>query len=282
MSFLTPLFLLGLAGLAVPVIIHLIQRERKNVVQFPSLMFLQRIPYQSVRRRRVRNWPLLLLRLAALALIVAAFARPFLRRQALAVSAAGGAREVVVMVDRSDSMAYGDRWARATAAARKAIAGIGPSDRASLVFFASGADVALRSASDHGRLEAAVLTTKPGAAATRYAPALKLAGSIVSESSLPRREVILISDFQRSGWQGAEGVRLPDGVVLTPRPITDDRTSNLSVTPVSLQRSTFSQQDRVTVTGGVTNHSSSAASNVELSLEIDGHAVQSERVSVEP
>jgi len=61
MSFLTPLFLLGLAGLAVPVIIHLIQRERKNVVQFPSLMFLQRIPYQSVQRRRIRNWPLLLL-----------------------------------------------------------------------------------------------------------------------------------------------------------------------------------------------------------------------------
>ena len=117
MSFLTPLFLLGLAGLAVPVIIHLIQRERKNVVQFPSLMFLQRIPYQSVQRRRIRNWPLLLLRLAALALIVAAFGRPFLRRQALAAAAGSGAREVVVLIDKSYSMGYGDRWARATAIA---------------------------------------------------------------------------------------------------------------------------------------------------------------------
>ena len=120
MSFLTPLFLLGLATLAVPVIIHLIQRERKNVVQFPSLMFLRRIPYQSVRRRRIRNWPLLLLRLAALALIVAAFARPFLRRDTLSAAAAGGAREVVVLIDRSYSMGYGDRWARATAAAGRA------------------------------------------------------------------------------------------------------------------------------------------------------------------
>ena len=56
MSFLTPLFLVGLAGLAIPVILHLIQKERKNVVQFPSLMFLRRIPYQSVRRRRIRHW----------------------------------------------------------------------------------------------------------------------------------------------------------------------------------------------------------------------------------
>src|SRR3954454_12986078 len=282
MSFLTPLFLLGLAGLAVPVIIHLIQRERKNVVQFPSLMFLQRIPYQSVQRRRIRNWPLLLLRLGALALIVAAFARPFLRRPALAAAGANGAREVVILLDRSYSMGYGDRWSRATAAARDAIAQVGPSDRASVVFFSSGPEVVLKSTPDRSRLNAAVSTGKPGAGATRYGPALKLAGSIVSESALPRREVILISDFQRNGWQGAEGVRLPDRVTLTPYAITDGPTSNLSITPVSLQRSTFSQQDRVVVTAGVTNHGSSAASNVEVSLEIDGHAVQSERVSIEP
>src|SRR4051794_40438423 len=128
MSFLTPLFLLGLAGLAVPVIVHLIQRERKNVVQFPSLMFLQRIPYQSVRRRRIRNWPLLLLRMVALALIVAAFARPFLRRQAVALAAAGGAREVVILVDRSYSMGYGERWTRAVTAGHKAVSALGQGD----------------------------------------------------------------------------------------------------------------------------------------------------------
>jgi aerotolerance regulator-like protein/VWA domain-containing protein len=282
MSFLTPLFLLALTGLAVPVIIHLIQRERKNVVQFPSLMFLQRIPYQSVQRRRIRNWPLLLLRLAALALIVAAFARPFFRRAELAAAGAGGAHEVVILIDNSYSMGYADRWTRATAAAREAIGQIGPSDRATIVFFSSGGEVALKSTPDRSRLNAAVATGKPGAGATRYGPALKLAGSIASESSLPNREVIMISDFQRSGWQGAEGVRLPDGVTLIPKPITDSSTSNLSVTPVSLQRSTFSEQDRVTVTGGLTNHSSSAAPNIEVSLEIDGRAVQTERVSVEP
>jgi hypothetical protein len=33
-------------------------------------MFLRKIPYQSVERRRIHNWPLLLMRLAAMALIV--------------------------------------------------------------------------------------------------------------------------------------------------------------------------------------------------------------------
>src|SRR5688572_801389 len=151
MSFLTPLFLVALAGLAIPVLIHLIQRERKNVVQFPSLMFLRRIPYESVQRRRIRHWALLLMRLAALALVVLAFARPFLRRANPAGAGGAGAREVVVLIDQSYSMGYGDRWQRALGAARDAVNGLGASDRGSVVFFASGAEVALRSTADKGR-----------------------------------------------------------------------------------------------------------------------------------
>src|SRR6476661_11267453 len=98
MGFVAPLVLLGLGALAVPIFVHLIQRERKRVVEFPSLMFLRRIPYQSVRRRRIRDVLLLLLRLAALALIVLAFARPFFRRHSLAAATQQGAREVVILL----------------------------------------------------------------------------------------------------------------------------------------------------------------------------------------
>jgi hypothetical protein len=77
MSFLAPLFFAALAAVAVPIFVHLIQRERKDLIEFPSLMFLRRIPYQSVERRRIHNWPLLLLRIAGMALIIAGFARPF-------------------------------------------------------------------------------------------------------------------------------------------------------------------------------------------------------------
>src|SRR3972149_5381121 len=54
MGFLAPLFFGALATLAVPVLIHLIQREKKQVVRFPSLMFLEKIPYKSVQRGRIR------------------------------------------------------------------------------------------------------------------------------------------------------------------------------------------------------------------------------------
>ncbi len=280
MSFLTPLFLVGLAALAIPVLLHLIQRERKNIVEFPSLMFLRRIPYESVRRRRIRNWALLLLRLAALAAIVLAFARPFLRRAPAIGPGSGGAREVVVLVDRSYSMGYGDRWQRAMAAAHDAVSRIGPGDRGSIVFFSSSAEVALRSTSDRARLDGALAGARPSAGATKFGPALKLAGSILSESPLPRREVVLITDLQRAGWQGAEGVRLPDGSTVTAVPITDKDPANVAVTPVSLQRANFSGQERVTVTSGIVNRSRRPAA-VDIALDLDGRSVQTRRVSAE-
>ena len=105
-----------------PVLLHLTQREKKQIIRFPSLMFVRRIPYQSVRRRKIHNWLLLMVRLAALALIIPAFARPFFAAATtLRSPAAPGAREVVVLLDQSYSMGYGDRWERARAAAHDAL-----------------------------------------------------------------------------------------------------------------------------------------------------------------
>jgi hypothetical protein len=280
MTLLTPLFLVGLLGLAIPVFLHLIQKERKNVVQFPSLMFVRRIPYQSVRRRRIRHWLLLAMRLAALTLLVLAFARPFLRRTEI-VASASGSREVVILIDRSYSMSYGNKWSQAMTAVQNAINSVNPSDRGSIVLFGSSTEVAVRTAPDRARLQAAVAGLQPSAGATRYGPALKLAGSILGESALPRREAILISDFQRSGWQGGEGVRLPDGAVLTPVMISESGKPNVAIAPVTLQQTEFQNQQRVTVTTGAVNHSDTATT-ADIALEIGGRAIQTRRVSLAP
>src|SRR3954467_1289024 len=179
MTFLTPLFLIGLAGLAVPVLLHLIQRERKQVVQFPSLMFLRRIPYQSVRRRRIRHWLLLAMRCAAIVLIVLAFARPFFQQGAFAAAAVAGAREVVILLDQSASMGYGDHWQKARDAAHRVVAGLAADDKATLVLFGRNAEENMRATSDRPRLDAAIDAAKVGSDATRFGPALKLADSIL-------------------------------------------------------------------------------------------------------
>ena len=284
MSFIAPLFFVALAALAIPVLIHLFQREKKQVMRFPSLMFVQQVPYKSIQRRRVHNWLLLLVRLAVLTLIVLAFTRPFFERQDLGTATGGGAREVVILLDQSYSIGYADRWERAQAAATEAINGLGPVDRGSVVLFSSGAEIALRSSAggERERLIAAVEAAEPTAGATRFAPALKVAGSILADSPLPRREVILVSDFQRGGWRGEEGASLPEGATLTAVPITGGaEPPNVAVTGVSLARSTFSNQERVVATAVVANRGTQSLTGGELALEIDGRPIQTERLDVE-
>ena len=282
MTFLTPLFLLGLAALAVPILIHLTQKERKSVVEFPSLMFLRKIPYESVQRRRIRDWLLLALRLAAIALIVTAFARPFLRGSDLA-AAPGGARDIVVLVDRSYSMGYGEAWARAQRAAADALANTTPADRISLVMFADTAEVAVRSTPDRSRAIAEINAATPGPGSTKYGPALKLAGSLLAESLLPRKEVILVSDFQRGGWQPDDTLRMPGGTKVTTVVVDGGQGASLALTPVALLRTRDAgQPERVTVTAGVLNRTTTAASDVPINLEIDGRIVQDLKISVAP
>jgi hypothetical protein len=280
MSFLAPLFFVGLAAIAIPVLVHLIQRERKRVIEFPSLMFIQKIPYQSVRRRRIRHWFLLLMRAAAIALIVAAFTRPFFPQGAAAIAAAGGNRELVILLDQSASMGYGDHFERAREAARSVINSMGASDKATLVLFSRSAEESMRATSDRGRLEAALGTAKVTASATRYGPALKLAESILARSTLPRREAVLISDFQKSGWSGAEDIHFGDQIRLTPMSVASDQEKNISVPSITFARATFSGQDRITVSAGVSNRSSEPVTNIPVTLEIEGHEIETVKANI--
>src|ERR687889_965997 len=103
MSFLTPLFFLGVAALAAPILVHLVRRTRARRVQFPALVFVRQVPQRTIRRRTLHNLLLLLLRCLAILLIVIAFTRPFFGGGG---SEAAGLKTpaAVILVDASLSM----------------------------------------------------------------------------------------------------------------------------------------------------------------------------------
>src|SRR4051812_1325217 len=278
MNFLAPAFFAGLAAIAVPVLIHLINRERKVVVEFPSLMFLERIPYRSVRRQKIRHLLLLILRCIAVALLVAAFARPFFERRHTAIGSAG-AKEVVVLLDRSASMGYGDRWAKAQAAARKVVNGLGASDHATLVLFANDASVASDPMATPDRVAAAISAAKLSAEATRYTPALKLASQILSASTLPQRQVVLISDYQKVGWANHNEIVFPLGTVVTATDVGSASSPDVSVADVKTDRDSTGDRDHVTVAARIVN-TGGVAKAVTATLAIGGRDVQSKEVKL--
>jgi hypothetical protein len=157
---------------------------------------------------------------------------------------------------------------------------MGANDRATLVLFDRNAEENMRATSDRVRLEGAVNAAKVGSGATRYGPALKLAESILSRSPLKRRETVLISDFQRAGWSGSEEVHFPEGMTLSTVSVASPDTANLAVPSVAFGRTSFSGQERIAVTAGLSNKGDAPLKDVPVTLTIDGHEIQTERVAV--
>src|ERR1700731_3288329 len=93
-------FLAATAAVAVPILIHLLLRPRARRVDIGSVRFLKRALRNSTRRRKVRRWLLLALRMAAVLLLALLFARPYLSGR----GADGRDREVLLLVDQSASM----------------------------------------------------------------------------------------------------------------------------------------------------------------------------------
>lgn len=281
LSFLAPLFLAGLAALAIPVALHLAQRERRQVVDFPSLMFLRKIPHKSEKRRRLRDLALLALRCLALALLAGAFARPLLSRgDALPAAAGSGAREVVILLDRSWSMGADDRWTRARDAARRAADGVRPGDRATLVLFDAAATAVTQPTADRATLHAAIAGATLGARGTRYAPALRLASQILDASDRPRREAVLITDFQKRGWDGREEVHLPPGTTLTRVDLSGGSSGDVAVASVALGRSTREGREHVAASARLVNTGAEPVRDVRATLELNGRSIETAAATV--
>ena len=107
LAFLSPWFLLGALAVALPVVLHLRKQDTAPAHAFAAIRFLRRAPVEARRPRQLRDLLLLALRVAALALLAAAFARPYIRGE----DAVGGI--TIVAVDTSFSMGAPGRMAKA-------------------------------------------------------------------------------------------------------------------------------------------------------------------------
>ncbi|MDX1578080.1 MAG: BatA domain-containing protein [Gemmatimonadota bacterium] len=277
MSFVTPWLLAGLGLLAVPVIIHLTQRQRSQVEAFPSLMFLRRVPFKTTSRRRIRHPLLFALRCLAVVLLALAFARPFFETAGAAPTER--TRDVVLLVDASASLRFGDRWRAALDSARAILSGLGEGDRAALVTFHERAEARSELTADLTSVRAALDGLEPTDLGTRMEAGLQLAARILSESDRTEREVVLVSDFQRSGWEDEGRVRLPDGVALrTVRP-DGEEAANVAVVDATLQGG---EGGRARVLVRIVNMSDDEVSGLPVSLSLGGRAVGTLPIDLEP
>lgn len=203
--FLNPAWLWGLGGIAIPVVLHLFFRRRFKVVQWAAMRFLAQAVQKSSRRQKLTQILLMAARMLILAILAAAFARPY-HAGASGIAAALAPRHYCLVLDRSLSMAYRDGgttlWEGARSRAGAWIRTLSGADR--LLVIATPQAGAARSLSFTGDMERAAAEVEGMALADGPADIVSalLAGcTAATEASVPDLQFVVVTDLQRVSFR---------------------------------------------------------------------------------
>lgn len=260
--------LLGLAGLAIPILIHLLNRRRFDVVDWGAMQFLK-ISETTRRKILIEEVLLMAMRMGVIALMVLALAAPYLISPWLSkfMASAGGRpnRDVVIVIDGSYSMGFtGDEQTpheKAKEWALSYLRELGPGDNVTILQAKQQVvKVVGEPTADLEKAREAVRKLPEPRGGVNWPQALQTALEILRPSRRPIREIVVLGDGQRVGWCDANNLLrwelmaqgLPDEI---PKPnvwvvnVNPERKAedppNWSLTPLRASRAVASVGQRV-------------------------------------
>lgn len=289
MTFLNPLLLFGLAAAAIPIILHLLNLRKLKTVEFSSLQFLKELQKTKMRRLRIRQLLLLLVRTLIIIALVMAFSRPALRGSFAGTIGTHARTTIVLILDDSPSMSVRNERGVLFAQAKEAAGGI-------VDLMREGDEVYLVKLSDvHHRetyspafaaapLKILLDQLTPTYETASYRSALGIAAKIVAESKNFNQEVYLITDKQETQFlpsAPSDSTNLFDNrakVFVIETGIQRQGNVGLSAVEVKTQIITLNKPASLQVLAR--NFSNTAITNGILSVYLDGARVVQQSLDI--
>ncbi|HXG48954.1 MAG TPA: BatA domain-containing protein [Methylomirabilota bacterium] len=279
MSFLNPILLAGVAAIAVPIIIHLLNRRRFQKVRWAAMRFLQNAIEQNQRRLRIEDLILLALRCLLLALLALALARPAVLSNASGVF---GQSKVIgaIILDNSLSMGMSDgtatRFDKARAAALQILDSLPAGSAVAVLLASDTVRAAIPEPTYDLNLARKILREAPlSDRATDLLPALNQAVRTLEDRLAVRKEIFLLTDGQAAGWRQLSEIQsllersktaIASHVVL----INEHEARNLSLSDLRMASGLSPIRQPLRFEARVTNHGQEEVRQARISLAIDG------------
>ena len=284
MAFLNPLFLLGLLAAGIPLVIHLWNRRRVVTIDFSSLIFITAAHRENARRFQLRQLLILLLRMAIIALIALALARPFLTL-GLPVASVRAKTDVIIVLDNSYSMAYQDingiRLDKAKTLATDIIDTLRHGDRAALILMSDIPKPVFRQLTpDMESVIAVIKDTETSYRTTNVQPSLELAHEILTESEQLNKEIYLISDFAQNGWKNWDRLPNRSGARISLIPVAEGEAHNISIKEIRPSHQLIGVDLPFQLNVTTVNHSVAPLDQNILTLFIEGEKQKTMSFSV--
>ncbi len=291
MTFLNPLALFGLLAAAIPVLLHLLNLRRLRTVEFSTLTFLKELQRTRIRRVKIRQILLLILRTLLIISLVLAFARPSLRGSLSGFVGAQARTSAVILLDDTPSMTARNEAGELFLQARS-------SAQAILGLLADGDDAAVLPLSAIGRQDPPTLQrdlslvrrTAASAEVTNIhrtlEDGLRAAARVLHASRNVNREIYLLSDLQTTGVtagpeRGPETLFEP-GTRAFILPLTPSAGANGSVEDIQIPSAIRQRGRPLTLQAVVHNHGDRPLRDHVVSVTLAGARVAERAVDVPP
>ena len=262
-------------AIAIPIVVHWLTRPRPKRYPLSTLRFVREAVEQRKARHRLRDFLILAARTAAILLLAAAMARPLWSDRPLVDADSPGDTARIVLVDTSQSMAAVSQGTAAFERAR--------SKAADFLAFRPGLHVNLLLAGAEPRslfdglstnfqaMHDELATSAAQPERLNLAAALSRAGEMLAASApAVRRELVVVSDFQRTSWQSADFTPLPADTLVELESVAPAETpANAAVLRVSApEQIVQGRPGRLEIELG---NYSPASRKLRVQVEIDGN-----------
>lgn len=302
MIFFNVAMLLGLVGVSVPIIIHILNRRRATVVQWGAMQFLEASLASRNRRILIEEIILMIIRCLLIAALVFALARPFLKSSIL-FAGSGDAQDLAIVIDGSMSMMRKapegkanpadkdnserkDNFHLAIGEAHRIIDACRKADAVSVVLAGPTAQMVVPTPiSDRNDLHEALDDLSAPGGSMRLLEALHAATLTLSSGTNPAKRIILITDGQRIGWDLSAQKRweffaetadsLPTKPVIIVRTLPCPKEwQNAAISALNFSRRVVGTDRAVGITVTVANTGQGAISPDAVELKIDEKIIE--------
>ncbi|MEW6088789.1 MAG: BatA domain-containing protein [bacterium] len=230
-SFLNPLLLFGLIAGAVPLIIHFLTKRETRKIFFGSIRFLKELEENKRSRINIDFLLLLLLRILIIVFFCAGLARPLTSFGFLGLGNKE-AKSIIFLIDNSYSMGYRDTgntlFLKAKKKAEEIIDGLSLNDEAGIIFFnEKPVRQSIGFTNNKQTLDNILQNTGLSFAKTGMQNALEAANEFFAQAKNSKKELYILSDFQKNGFSDIQSVK---GIKVIPLVFRPGVPSNITVT----------------------------------------------------
>ena len=290
MTFLNPFVLFGLAAAAIPILIHLFNIRKLRTIEFSSLTFLKELNKNKIRRIRIRQWLLLILRTLLILLIVLAFSRPALKGN-FGTAGARAKSTLVILMDNSASMALnnerGKFLSQAQSQALEVIALMKENDEVLFLRLSDLPNATMEIPShDTHTLETLVRETEVTYSYRTIEEGVRLASRLLHQSRNFNKELFIITDGQATTLSSGLEKIIPRENLFEPQvkvfytQLSRRQPENTAIERTIIPPALLQVEKPFTVNVVVKNYGMTAITNHQVSIVFDGERVMQKSVSI--